>query len=68
MGHLRSKEITITYGEIATVTGVRSSHHVLRIEHLLRELRYRGSTELLACASGKRGEANHEEVQTRERN
>ena len=56
-----------TYGEVTTVPWVRSSHHVLCIEHLLRELRHGDCTVLLASTGGKRRETSHEEVQTRER-
>lgn len=46
---------------------VRRSHHVLRIEHLLSELRDRDGTVLLASTSSQRRETSHKEVQTRER-
>ena len=59
---------TGTYGEVTTVPGVRGSHHVLGVEHLLRELRNGNGTVLLASASGERREAGHEEVETGERN
>ena len=55
-------------GQVATVTEVRSSHHVLGVEHLLSELRDGNGTELLAATSSQGGEAGHEEVETRERN
>lgn len=38
----------------------------LRIEHLLGELRHGERAVLLRAARGQRGEADHEEVQTRE--
>jgi hypothetical protein len=50
------------------MTRVRSAHHVLGIEHLLSELRNGQSAVLLRATAGERGEAGHEEVQTRERN
>ena len=56
------------YGEVATVPEVRRSHHVLRIEHLLRELRDRDSAVLLAATRGEGREAGQEEVKTGEGN
>jgi len=53
-----------TYGEVTTVPGVRGSHHVLCVEHLLREFRNRDGTVLLASASGQWGVTSHEEVKT----
>ena len=50
------------------MSGVASSHHVLRIEHLLRELRDGDSTVLLAATRGEGREAGHEEVKTGEGN
>jgi hypothetical protein len=58
----------ITYGEVTTVSGVTCSHHVLSIEHLLRELGNCDSPVLLAAASSKRSKASNEKVETRERN
>jgi len=55
-------------GEVTTVTRVRGSHHVLSIEHLLRELWDSDGTVLLAATGGQWSETNHEEVQTGERN
>ena len=47
---------------------VRSSHHVLGIEHLLSELRNSDSPILLAAASSEGSETGHEEVKTGEGN
>ena len=47
---------------------VRGSHHVLGIEHLLGELWHSDGTVLLATTGSKRSEADHEEVETGERN
>ena len=55
-------------GEVTTVPGVGGSHHVLRIEHLLRQLRDGDSAVLLAAASSEGSETGHEEVKTREGN
>ena len=52
--------------EVAAVTWVASSHHVLGIEHLLGELGHRQGAVLLAASGRERGEAGHEEVETRE--
>merc|ERR1719478_1151412 len=43
------------------------AHHVLRVEHLLRELRHRQRAVLLGAAGRERREAVHKEMQTRER-
>jgi len=50
------------------VTWVCSAHHVLCVETLLGELRYGQSTLLLRSTGGQRGESDHEEVQSGERN
>lgn len=52
--------------EVAAVTEVRSSHHVLGVEHLLGQLRDADLAVRLAAAAGQGSEADHEEVQTRE--
>ncbi len=48
------------------MTGVAGGHHVLGVEHLLREFRNSQCTVLLAPPAGERSEARHEEVETRE--
>ena len=53
-------------GQITAVTWVTGGHHVLSVEHLLGEFRHGEGAVLLAAAGGERGEAGHEEVQTRE--
>ena len=55
-------------GQVAAVARVTGSHHVLSVEHLLRQLGHRQRAVLLAAARCQRGESWHEEVQTRERN
>ena len=55
-------------GQVATVAEVRSSHHVLGVEHLLGKLRNADSAERVSAAAGQGSEADHEEVQTREGN
>jgi len=57
----------MTYGEVTTVSGVGSSHHVLCVEHLLSELWHSDSTVLLAASCGEGCETSHEEMKTRER-
>merc|ERR1719440_801798 len=47
----------------AAVTRIRGTHHVLGIEHLLRELRHRQRAVLLRAARRQRREAVHEEMQ-----
>lgn len=72
--HLRSNSIFTKYNlqngrarQVTTVAEVRSSHHVLGVEHLLCQLGNSDSTERVGAAAGQRSEADHEEVQTRER-
>lgn len=55
-------------GQVATVAEVRSSHHVLGVEHLLGKLGHGDGAERVGTTAGERSEADHEEVQTGERN
>merc|ERR1712160_99432 len=54
-------------GEIAPVSWVCRAHHVLCVEHLLRQLWYCESTILLRPTRCERGESSHEEVKAWER-
>jgi len=55
-------------GKVSTVSGVRSAHHVLGIEHLLGEFRDGEGSVLLRSSGSQRSETNHEEVKSWERN
>ena len=48
--------------------GVASGHHVLGVEHLLRQLGHGEGAVLLAATRCERGEAGHEEVEAGEGN
>mmetsp|Transcript_16305 Transcript_16305/g.45255 ORF Transcript_16305/g.45255 Transcript_16305/m.45255 type:complete len:405 (-) Transcript_16305:70-1284(-) len=50
--------------EVAAVAGVGRAHHVLGIEHLLRQFRYGQGAVLLRAAGCQGSEAGHEEVET----
>ncbi|KFP37621.1 hypothetical protein N324_00007, partial [Chlamydotis macqueenii] len=53
--------------QVAAVAGVAGGHHVLGVEHLLRQLGHCQGSVLLAATAGEGGEAWHEEVQAGER-
>ena len=53
-------------GEVAAVTRVAGSHHVLGVEHLLGQLGHGQGPVLLGAAGGQGSEAGHEEVETGE--
>ena len=55
-----------SHGEVAAVTWVAGSHHVLGIEHLLGELWDCKGTVLLATTGCEGSETGHEEVETGE--
>lgn len=55
-------------GEVTAVTEVRSSHHVLGVEHLLGQFRNGDGAEGVGATAGQRSKADHEEVKTREGN
>mmetsp|Transcript_11881 Transcript_11881/g.30750 ORF Transcript_11881/g.30750 Transcript_11881/m.30750 type:complete len:467 (-) Transcript_11881:15-1415(-) len=52
--------------EVAAVARVGGGHHVLGVEHLLRELRHGERAVLLRATRRERREADHEEVEARE--
>ena len=54
------------HGEVAPVTWITRRHHVLGVEHLLRELGHGHGPVRLGAARGQRREARHEKVQPRE--
>jgi len=65
-GHATTEESA--GGEVASVTGISSAHHVLGVEHLLGELRNGEGSVLLGASGGKWREAGHEEVKSGEGN
>ena len=50
--------------EVSTVSWVRSSHHVLGVEHLLSELRHSDGAVARRATRSERGETDHEEMET----
>ncbi|GBE59143.1 hypothetical protein BOVATA_006360 [Babesia ovata] len=50
-------------GEVAAPPGVGRAHHVLGVEHLLRQLGHGERAVLLAAPAGERRETDHEEVE-----
>ena len=62
--NLRPMTDKCTHGKVTTVPGVRGSHHVLGIEHLLSELWNGDSAVLLASTGGQGSVTSHEEVET----
>ena len=54
-------------GEVTTVTRITGRHHVLGIEHLLRQFRYCQGPVLLTSSGCQRSKPWHEEVETRKR-
>jgi len=55
-------------GKVTAVARITSSHHVLSIKYLLRQLWHSQGPVLLAATRRQRSEARHEEMQTWEWN
>jgi hypothetical protein len=55
-------------GQVTAITEVGGSHHVLGVEHLLRELGNCDGAEGVGATAGQRGETDREEVKIREGN
>ena len=55
------------HGQVSAVTRIAGGHHILGVEHLLRELGNGQRSVLLATAGGEWSEAGHKEVETWER-
>ena len=54
-------------GEVTAVTWIASRHHVLGVEHLLRQFRYCQGPVLLTSSGCQGSKSWHEKVETRER-
>jgi hypothetical protein len=52
------------HGQVAAMTGVTGSHHVLRVKHLLGQFGHRQGAVLPTTTRRQWGKARHEEVQT----
>lgn len=65
-GNITSEESSNS--QVTTVSWVRSSHHVLSIEHLLGQFRNGQRSEGLGAHRSQRSVTNHKEVQSWERN
>ncbi len=63
-GHSSSKHSR--GGQVSSVAGIRSSHHVLGIEHLLGQLGDSQRAVALRSSGGQWGKSYQEEMQTRE--
>lgn len=55
-------------GEVSAVAEVGGCHHILGIEHLLRQLRNRDCAESVCTATCEWCKTDHEEVKAGERN
>merc|ERR1711973_665153 len=53
-----------SHSEVATVTWITSSHHVLSIEHLLCQFWHSQCSVLLGATAGQWSKSRHEEMET----
>jgi len=53
-------------GQVSSVSGVSSAHHVLGVEHLLGQFGDGQGSVLLGSSGGQWGESDHEEVESGE--